>query len=241
GVEAETEMVEESRVEEDSNWFMPIIRYQVDILYVIAMACSIRWQGLTENKKACQYIEEEGKRTGEGSAEILQRALVHAISHEKDIPEAGVLAAFPDMGGSRFVYGRVLPGRSEMLEPEFALYLIDMRHFQAREVIEFLRMRNRSPIAHVPVLLYVPPGVDLTREEDATLGRLIGVRAGEEVNGLPVPYRIDDLENSERIKHLVQGILKIDDDMIQQGGFSAESDFLEDHETAGEDNIFSNW
>ena len=78
------------------------------------------------------------------------------------------------MGGSRFVYGRVLPGRSEMLEPEFALYLIDMRHFQAREVIEFLRMRNRSPIAHVPVLLYVPPGVDLTREEDATLGRLIG-------------------------------------------------------------------
>ena len=102
-------------------------------------------------------------------------------------------------------------------------------------------MRNRSPIAHVPVLLYVPPGVDLTREEDATLGRLIGVRAGEEVNGLPVPYRIDDLENSERIKHLVQGILKIDDDMIQQGGFSAESDFLEDHETAGEDNIFSNW
>ena len=241
GVEAETEMVEESRVEEDSNWFMPIIRYQVDILYVIAMACSIRWQGLTENKKACQYIEEEGKRTGEGSAEILQRALVHAISHEKDIPEAGVLAAFPDMGGSRFVYGRVLPGRSEMLEPEFALYLIDMRHFQAREVIEFLRMRNRSPIAHVPVLLYVPPGVDLTREEDAMLGRLIGVRAGEEVNGLPVPYRIDDLENSERIKHLVQGILKIDDDMIQQGGFSAESDFLEDHETAGEDNIFSNW
>ena len=44
GVEAETEMVEESKVEEDSNWFMPIIRYQVDILYVIAMACSIRWQ-----------------------------------------------------------------------------------------------------------------------------------------------------------------------------------------------------
>ena len=116
-----------------------------------------------------------------------------------------------------------------------------MRHFRAREVIEFLRMRNRSPIAHVPVLLYVPPGVDLTREEDAMLGRLIGVRAGEEVNGLPVPYRIDDLENTERIKHLVQGILKVDDDMIQQGGFSAESDFLEDHETAGEDNIFSNW
>ena len=128
-----------------------------------------------------------------------------------------------------------------MLEPEFALYLIDMRHFQAREVIEFLRMRNRSPIAHVPVLLYVPPGVELTREEDAMLGRLIGVRAGEEVNGLPVPYRIDDLENTERIKHLVQGILKVDDDMIQQGGFSTESDFLEDHETAGEDNIFSNW
>ncbi len=112
---------------------------------------------------------------------------------------------------------------------------------RAREVIEFLRMRNRSPIAHVPVLLYVPPGVELTREEDAMLGRLIGVRAGEEVNGLPVPYRIDDLENTERIKHLVQGILKVDDDMIQQGGFSAESDFLEDHETAGEDNIFSNW
>ena len=104
-----------------------------------------------------------------------------------------------------------------MLEPEFALYLIDMRHFQAREVIEFLRMRNRSPIAHVPVLLYVPPGVELTREEDAMLGRLIGVRAGEEVNGLPVPYRIDDLENTERIKHLVQGILKVDDNIIQQG------------------------
>ena len=76
GVDAETEMVEESKVEEDNNWFMPIIRYQVDILYVIAMACSIRWQGLTENKKAYQYLEEEGKRTGEGSTEILQRSLV---------------------------------------------------------------------------------------------------------------------------------------------------------------------
>ena len=145
------------------------------------------------------------------------------------------------MGGSRFVYGRVLPGRSEMLEPEFALYLIDMRHFQAREVIEFLRMRNRSPIAHVPVLLFVPPGVELTREEDAMLGRLIGVRAGEEVNGLPVPYRINDLENTERIKNLIQGILKIDDNIIQEGGFSSESDFLEQNDTMGDENIFSNW
>ena len=145
------------------------------------------------------------------------------------------------MGGSRFVYGRVLPGRSEMLEPEFALYLIDMRQFQAKEVIEFLRMRNRSPIVHVPVLLYVPPEVELTKEEGAMLGRLIGVRTGEEVDGLPMPYRIDDLEKPERIKHLVQGILNIDDEMIQDGGLSSENEFLEGQDEMAEENIFSNW
>jgi len=239
--EAEQEVIESKKIEEDSNWVMPIVRYQVDIIYVIAMACSIRWQGLSENKKACNYLEGETKRTGEGTGEILQRALVHAITREKDLPEAGVLAAFPDMGGSRFVYGRVLPGRSEMLEPEFALYLIDMRQFQAKEVIEFLRMRNRSPIVHVPVLLYVPPEVELTKEEGAMLGRLIGVRTGEEVDGLPMPYRIDDLEKPERIKHLVQGILNIDDEMIQDGGLSSENEFLEGQDEMAEENIFSNW
>ena len=81
----------------------------------------------------------------------------------------------------------------------------------------------------------------MTREEDAMLGRLIGVRAGEEVNGLPVPYRINDLENTERIKNLIQGILKIDDNIIQEGGFSSESDFLEQNDTMGDENIFSNW
>ena len=74
GVEAETEMVEESKVEEDSNWFMPIIRYQVDILYVIAMACSIRWQGLTENKKPANTLK---KKANEPERVLLRSCSVH--------------------------------------------------------------------------------------------------------------------------------------------------------------------
>ncbi len=211
--------------EEDSNWYMPIVRHQVNILHVIAMGCSIRWQGLMENKKAANYLEEEIKRTGESRSEILQRVLVHAISRDKTLPEKGVLAAFPDMGGSRFVYGRVLPGRSEMMEPEFALYLIDMRHFKLEEVHKFLRQRNRSPIAHVPVLLLVPKEIKIEPEMDAILGRLIGVRPGE-TNGFPMPYRVESLANTEQIKHLIQGILNIDDSEVQEAA-SSESEFIE--------------
>lgn len=210
--------------EEDSNCFMPIVRHQVNILHVIAMACSIRWLGLMENKKAANYLEEEIQRTGESRKEILQRVLVHAVSRDKTLPEKGVLAAFPDMGGSRFVYGRVLPGRSEMMEPEFALYLIDMRYFEPQEVHEFLKMRNRSPIAHVPVLLLAPKAIKIDPEMDAMLGRLIGVRAGE-TDGFPMPYRIDSLENTEQIKHLIQGILNIDDSVVQEAA-SMESEFI---------------
>jgi hypothetical protein len=87
----------------------------------------------------------------------------------------------------------------------------------------------------------VPPEVELTKEEGAMLGRLIGVRTGEEVDGLPMSYRIDDLEKPERIKHLVQGILNIDDEMIQDGGLSSENEFLEGQDEMAEENIFSNW
>jgi hypothetical protein len=70
---------------------------------------------------------------------------------------------------------------------------------------------------------------------------LIGVRTGEKVDSLPMPYRLDDLEKSERIKHLVQGILNIDDELIQDGGLSSENEFLEGQDEMAEENIFSNW
>ncbi|MDP6329519.1 MAG: hypothetical protein QGF55_01570, partial [SAR324 cluster bacterium] len=40
--EAEQVVIEGKKIKEDRNWVMPIVRYQVDIIYVIAMACSIR-------------------------------------------------------------------------------------------------------------------------------------------------------------------------------------------------------
>ncbi|GIR32881.1 MAG: hypothetical protein CM15mP45_21770 [Deltaproteobacteria bacterium] len=72
-------MVEESKVEEDNNWFMPIIRYQVDILYVIAMACSTL-EGRPRIKNLQNLKKKE--RTGEGSTEI-PGSLGHAISMKK--------------------------------------------------------------------------------------------------------------------------------------------------------------
>ena len=56
-----------------------------------------------------------------------------------------------------------------------------------------------------------------------------------------MPYCIDDLEKPERIKHLVQGILNIDNEMIQDGGLSSENEFLEGQDEMAEENIFSNW
>ena len=140
---------------------------------------------------------------------------MYAVTEKKELPEAGVLAAFPDIGASRFVYGRELPYGRELQEPEYVLYLIDMSCFQAQDVIEFLRQRNRSAVAHVPVLLLIPPGLKLNKDEDAMLGRLIGVRPGKEIDGLPMPYRIESLENAERVKHLVQGILNIGGDLVE--------------------------
>ena len=213
--EQSTGEAEPAYTPDDDKWFMPIVRYQVDILYVIALACAIRWQGLAENRKAAQYLEHERKRTGEGPDDIVHRALVYAVTEKKELHEAGVLATFPDIGASRFVYGRELPHGRGLQEPEYVLYLIDMSCFQAQDVIEFLRQRNRSAVAHVPVLLLIPPGLKLNKDEDAMLGRLIGVRPGKEIDGLPMPYRIESLENAERVKHLVQGILNIDDNLIE--------------------------
>ena len=44
--------------------------------------------------------------------------------------------------------------------------------------------------------------------------------------------------NSETIERINK---KVDDNIIQEGGFSSDSDFLEQNDTMGDENIFSNW
>ena len=198
-------------INENLNSFLPIIRHQVDILYIVALACAIRWQKIVENRKASNFLEFEKKRTGENTDEILERALIYAVTHKEELPEKGVLSVFPDIGTSRFIYEKEFPKEKDLIQPEYVLFIIDMKYYESDQLISFLKFRNKSMLSHIPVLLVIDSQKKIDEEIFSKIGSLIGVKSEDDNDVLPMPFMIDSLNDTNRVKYLIQGILNINE------------------------------
>jgi len=210
------------RLSEEEELFGPLVKYRVDVVQLLAMACAMRSFNLLQNTKTPNFLKLESERTGQSQENVLGRCRICAISNSP-LPEDGVLSAFPQTDAQRIFYAKTLPKKAEFDESDFSFYIINMQNHNYRDVISCLKSRNASAMSHVPMLIIVPENKSFgaNTSEEISLSRhvhlayLSGAKITEGPGqGFPTPHRIKSLDNPEQVKCLIQGMLGYDDEFL---------------------------
>lgn len=207
----EDEEVAEPEIKTLTEWFQPLRRHRMQTLEAMALGCAMRWTSHLENTRAQRYLEEESHALQEIPDRILEAAQVALVTLNADFPLEGVHLAFPPLpkGSGRVHKMDSLPSRRDFEEMRFALLIIDLPHYSLELVTQFLRNRNRSKRAHVPVVFHAPPEFreQMGAAEETILWHLAGVRTLETGEVELMPVFLDSFEDAERVSYQIRGLL----------------------------------
>ena len=193
--------------------FGSIIQYRLNSLKIHSFACGIRWLAMLENRKVISFLKTQPKAQDMSLEELLEFERVCVVSEDKPVKEAGIRAAlsvgdFPE----RLVYMRTLPGKREFEAENFLLYVVDCECYLYEDIMRFLYAKNLSMAAPIPVLLLMSENFQkqIQKGEDTLLTHMAGIEPREDqVNpkGFPISNRIDSLEEEQKVKHIIRGVL----------------------------------
>ena len=193
--------------------FGSIIQYRLNSLKMHSFACGIRWLAMLENRKVISFLKTQPKAQDMSLEELLEFGRVCIVSEDKPIEEKGIRAAlsvgdFPE----RLVYMRNIPGKREFEAEDFLLYVVDCECYLFEDIMRFLYAKNLSLAAPIPVLLLMSENFrkQIQKGEDTLLAHMAGIESREDqVNpkGFPISNRVDSLEDEQKIKHIIRGIL----------------------------------
>jgi hypothetical protein len=193
--------------------FGSIIQYRLNSLKIHSFACGIRWLAMLENRKVISYLKTQPKAQDMSLEELLEFGRVCIVSQDKPVEEGGIRAAlsvgdFPE----RLVYMRNLPGKREFEAENFLLYVVDCECYLFEDIMRFLYAKNLSLAAPIPVLLLMSENFQkqIQKGEDTLLVHMAGIEPREDqVNpkGFPISNRVGSLEDEQKIKHIIRGIL----------------------------------
>lgn len=212
-----TEQTDEEEISKKLNpeeeLFGSIIQYRLNSLKIHSFACGIRWLAMLENRKVISFLETQPKAQDMSLEELLEFGRVCVVSEDKPVKEAGIRAAlsvgdFPE----RLVYVRTLPGKREFEAENFLLYVVDCECYLFEDIMRFLYAKNLSLAAPIPVLLLMSENFQkqIQKGEDTLLTHMAGIEPREDqVNpkGFPISNRIDSLEDEQKVKHIIRGVL----------------------------------
>ena len=212
-----TDQTEEEDVSKKLNpeeeLFGSIIQYRLNSLKMHSFACGIRWLTMLENRKVISFLKTQPKAQDMSLEELLEFGRVCIVSEDKPIEEKGIRAAlsvgdFPE----RLVYMRNVPGKREFEAEDFLLYVVDCECYLFEDIMRFLYAKNLSLAAPIPVLLLMSENFrkQIQKGEDTLLAHMAGIESREDqVNpkGFPISNRVDSLEDEQKIKHIIRGVL----------------------------------
>ena len=212
-----TDQTEEEEVSKKLNpeeeLFGSIIQYRLNSLKMHSFACGIRWLTMLENRKVISFLKTQPKAQDMSLEELLEFGRVCIVSEDKPIEEKGIRAAlsvgdFPE----RLVYMRNIPGKREFEAEDFLLYVVDCECYLFEDIMRFLYAKNLSLAAPIPVLLLMSENFrkQIQKGEDTLLAHMAGIESREDqVNpkGFPISNRVDSLEDEQKIKHIIRGVL----------------------------------
>ena len=212
-----TEQTDEEEISKKLNpeeeLFGSIIQYRLNSLKIHSFACGIRWLAMLENRKVISFLKTQPKAQDMSLEELLEFGRVCVVSEDKPVKEAGIRAAlsvgdFPE----RLVYVRTLPGKREFEAENFLLYVVDCECYLFEDIMRFLYAKNLSLAAPIPVLLLMSENFQkqIQKGEDTLLTHMAGIEPREDqVNpkGFPISNRIDSLEDEQKVKHIIRGVL----------------------------------
>ena len=212
-----TDQTEEEEVSKKLNpeeeLFGSIIQYRLNSLKMHSFACGIRWLAMLENRKVISFLKTQPKAQDMSLEELLEFGRVCIVSEDKPIEEKGIRAAlsvgdFPE----RLVYMRNIPGKREFEAEDFLLYVVDCECYLFEDIMRFLYAKNLSLAAPIPVLLLMSENFrkQIQKGEDTLLAHMAGIESREDqVNpkGFPISNRVDSLEDEQKIKHIIRGVL----------------------------------
>ena len=212
-----TEQTDEEEISKKLNpeeeLFGSIIQYRLNSLKIHSFACGIRWLAMLENRKVISFLKTQPKAQDMSLEELLEFGRVCVVSEDKHVEEAGIRAAlsvgdFPE----RLVYVRTLPGKREFEAENFLLYVVDCECYLFEDIMRFLYAKNLSLAAPIPVLLLMSENFQkqIQKGEDTLLTHMAGIEPREDqVNpkGFPISNRIDSLEDEQKVKHIIRGVL----------------------------------
>ena len=212
-----TEQTDEEEISKKLNpeeeLFGSIIQYRLNSLKIHSFACGIRWLAMLENRKVISFLKTQPKAQDMSLEELLEFGRVCVVSEDKPVEEAGIRAAlsvgdFPE----RLVYVRTLPGKKEFEAENFLLYVVDCECYLFEDIMRFLYAKNLSLAAPIPVLLLMSENFQkqIQKGEDTLLTHMAGIEPREDqVNprGFPISNRIDSLEDEQKVKHIIRGVL----------------------------------
>ncbi|HIL88577.1 MAG TPA: hypothetical protein EYM25_07710 [Deltaproteobacteria bacterium] len=194
------------------SWMAPLIEQRTSLVEAAALGCAIRWQEFQDNTKAFNFLKIEAERTEVTQVQALHNMQICVVSTKPNLPTKHLLAAFPAGAGLQQLNELPLP--QDIPDLGFTLYVLDLDSgsLRLKKVIEFLRGRNRSPMAHVPVILISSPETHkrIAPQVEAQLSQLIGIQTPPEGDGTPMPYLLESLDNPGLVKHFIQGLLRLD-------------------------------
>ena len=234
-----TEQTDEEEISKKLNpeeeLFGSIIQYRLNSLKIHSFACGIRWLAMLENRKVISFLMTQPKAQDMSVEELLEFGRVCVVSEDKPVKEAGIRAAlsvgdFPE----RLVYVRTLPGKREFEAENFLLYVVDCECYLFEDIMRFLYAKNLSLAAPIPVLLLMSDNFQkqIQKGEDTLLTHMAVIEPREDkVNpkGFPISNRIDSLEDEQKVKHIIRGVLGLPLGVYEQfepkkfgGGSTAE-------------------
>ena len=212
-----TDQTEEEEVSKKLNpeeeLFGSIIQYRLNSLKMHSFACGIRWLAMLENRKVISFLKTQPKAQDMSLEELLEFGRVCIVSEDKPIEEKGIRAAlsvgdFPE----RLVYMRNVPGKREFEAEDFLLYVVDCECYLFEDIMRFLYAKNLSLAAPIPVLLLMSENFrkQIQKGEDTLLAHMAGIESRKDqvnLKGFPISNRVDSLEDEQKIKHIIRGVL----------------------------------
>ncbi|MBF0276329.1 MAG: hypothetical protein HQM13_01000 [SAR324 cluster bacterium] len=195
----------------EKDLFAPLEAYNLKKLELLALGCGITQLKSMEHLQSGNFIVEEAKRSGQSALQILNKIKVRIATKNKELPETGIRNAFPQANIERLHYREPLPEKEEFESGEFLILLIDYEIYGFDAVVRCLQQRVSSSMGHIPVILLISPSVKLDRYQESIIETLIGFNVEESgtVDIFPMPYRLESLENPQKVKYFIHEVLGV--------------------------------
>lgn len=190
--------------------------HTVNTLEMRVLGCGIAKSNQLLQTYPGPYFEcRDGKSGIDWNDKRLGQVSVHIASKHIKI-NTGLLKRFfrvssGDMTG-RIENSPALPRSSDFENSKYGLFVINFNSYPISEIIDSLKMRNRSDRPFVPILLIDPLDKLESGPEKVKLELLLGLKKdGADTIGLQPPtYRIASLEDPESLNFVLCEIMGID-------------------------------